>query len=572
MSPQKSGKYVFRKNDSVGALDAESDGKFLETCFVDIGDLETLSDINDAHCVILGRTGSGKTALLLELEKQCVLADDMIIRIKPESLSFNYISNSQIIRDLESVGVNLEAFFKLLWKHVFAVSIFKERFSLVDETTQSNWLTQLFEKKSVKQQRRQEDENRKRAVEYVKRWGSQFWETTEVRVKEIVTHFEEEVSSGISAKLGGNVGIGAGKFNAKADLSSSSNSGARDLTGTTVTADVVASAKRVVNDIQMRELAGILELVEQILMDGGRKCYIVIDRLDEDWVSEELRIRLMKALLDVVKEFVNLKNVKIVICLRVDLLEQMFRELQGSRMQADKYRDIRVTLEWTDAQLEEVLNERVKALIKDQYTNYQPTVRDILPSKMGAVLGGIDGLAYVISRSWRRPRDVIAFLNIAIHHSKGKPRIERKTLLQAEGEYSSSRLTAIAEEWAFIYPRIDLFAKAILERQKSFFRAEEITEEALSKCIDKCMSEESLAGSIWYQWAGQALSQSTYDEFRRQIVCALYEAGIVGLKIGADQPIQWASNNPIAVSLAEVDPMTRVEVHPGLWRVFGIIT
>jgi len=56
--------FIFKKLDSVGAAAAEEDKRFLKACFVDTGDLDVLRDCADPRRIVLGRTGSGKTALL----------------------------------------------------------------------------------------------------------------------------------------------------------------------------------------------------------------------------------------------------------------------------------------------------------------------------------------------------------------------------------------------------------------------------------------------------------------------------------------------------------------------------
>jgi hypothetical protein len=96
-------KFRFKRLDSIGAADAEQDKSFLEHCLVDIGDLAALRDCENPQRIILGRTGSGKSALLLRLkdiEPRCIEA-------RPESLALAYISNSTILRFFENLGVKL---------------------------------------------------------------------------------------------------------------------------------------------------------------------------------------------------------------------------------------------------------------------------------------------------------------------------------------------------------------------------------------------------------------------------------------------------------------------------------
>ena len=56
--------YKIKKHANIGAADAEADKKFLKDCFFDNGDLNLLLDIENPKSLIIGRTGSGKSALI----------------------------------------------------------------------------------------------------------------------------------------------------------------------------------------------------------------------------------------------------------------------------------------------------------------------------------------------------------------------------------------------------------------------------------------------------------------------------------------------------------------------------
>jgi Cdc6-like AAA superfamily ATPase len=94
---------VFRKNVDIGAPDAEADELYLANCFTDTGDLSTLLDCQNPKCLVLGRTGSGKTALLKEVLKK----EKHAIELSPEDLALSYVSNSQVLRFFEEAGVQL---------------------------------------------------------------------------------------------------------------------------------------------------------------------------------------------------------------------------------------------------------------------------------------------------------------------------------------------------------------------------------------------------------------------------------------------------------------------------------
>ena len=82
--------FKFRKLQNIGAAGAEED-EFLTECFVDNGYLSPLQDINHRGLILLGRTGSGKTALLRMLKDK---REKNTITISPENLALTYVSNS----------------------------------------------------------------------------------------------------------------------------------------------------------------------------------------------------------------------------------------------------------------------------------------------------------------------------------------------------------------------------------------------------------------------------------------------------------------------------------------------
>src|SRR5665213_2747397 len=88
-------KIIFQKRDNIGVNDAEDDTKFLIKCFVDNGDFGLMSDYSNPKCLLLGRTGIGKTALISKLKTD---KGDRVIIINPEALAMQHITNSTIIR------------------------------------------------------------------------------------------------------------------------------------------------------------------------------------------------------------------------------------------------------------------------------------------------------------------------------------------------------------------------------------------------------------------------------------------------------------------------------------------
>ena len=111
--------------DHIGALAAEQDTQFLQSCFVDTGAYALAQAAGDNRVIIVGRTGTGKSAILRMLESQ---HGTRVVRIEPENIALTYVSNSTVLNFFADIGVNLDPFFKLLWRHVITVELLNHHF------------------------------------------------------------------------------------------------------------------------------------------------------------------------------------------------------------------------------------------------------------------------------------------------------------------------------------------------------------------------------------------------------------------------------------------------------------
>ena len=89
--------------------------------------------------------------------------------------------------------------------------------------------------------------------------------------------------------------------------------------------EIIQRAQTVVNRVQVKELTQIITLLDRILDDPQKRYYIIIDRLDEDWVEEKLRYQLIHALIEAVKEFRRVRHAKVIVAIRHDLLDRVYR-------------------------------------------------------------------------------------------------------------------------------------------------------------------------------------------------------------------------------------------------------
>ncbi|MHB8502759.1 MAG: P-loop ATPase, Sll1717 family [Candidatus Acidiferrales bacterium] len=534
-----SDQFRFRKHASIGAAAAEEDTKFLAECFVDTGDLETLKDSRDRRRIVLGRTGAGKTALLGRL-----IEETNAIVISPETLSFNYLTNSTVLQFFLEAGVKLDLFFKLLWRHVLTVELLKSRYSLNSRADTESFLGRI---KSMLVK----DRHKERAVDYLLQWGEQFWEDTEYRIKEITQRVENDLAASVSTT----VPIAQLKVGGSAKLSQ------EDKT------EVIQRGKKVINSIQMRELTDVLTFLnEDVFADEDECSYLCIDRLDENWVDESFRYLLIRSLIETIRDFLQVRNVKIVAALRTDLIERVFRFTRDAGFQEEKYRSLYLPLRWTKQQLLTVLDRRVNYLVRQTYTKQTVGYAELLPSK----LEGGNPVDFLLDRTLMRPRDLIEFFNNIIELAAEHPNITRDVVFQGEGVYSRNRLRSLQDEWITDYPAL-IECSALLKQQTETFRLDAMGRERVEEfCLNYAISHYNWTDLLSVQARAVADGVLSWEGFLCSIMHVFYLTGIVGLKTERYETYEWAHQGPSSIVADTINLQTSVSIHPMFHRVLGV--
>ena len=534
-----SDKFRFRKHSSIGASAAEEDENYLKECFIDTGDLSVLMDCANPKRIILGRTGSGKTALLNFLAEK-----ENAIIIRPESLSFGYLANSTILQFFLNLGVKLDLFFRLLWKHVFTVELLKKRYKITNERAKTAFLDR-FSRIVAR------DKKKERAISYLRKWGESFWEETEYRIKEITRSIEDELRASLGSKLK-IVGM---------DLSDSSKLNIEEK------AEIIERGKNIINSIQMRELTDILDFLnEDVFDDEKSKYYICIDKLDENWIDDRFRYLLIRSLIETQRDFVRVKNIKIIVVLRSDLIERVFRFTRDAGFQEEKYRSMYLQLNWTDGHLRDLLDKRINYLVKQTYTKKPVGFKDIMPKE----INGTSSIDYMIKRTLMRPRDLIEYFNLCAEQAVDRPTITKNMLLSAEGIYSRDRLRSLQDEWYADYPTLSDFI--FLLRKKPFrfdfndFDSNEVEEFCLRYVVEHVGQSDSLSLCAKHVAEGNA----NYTFFLSMLLHVFYKTGICGLKTETYESFQWVSEGPTTIASQTICNTTKISIHPMFWKVLGV--
>ncbi len=263
---------AIRTGTRIGEPDADEDDQYLFDAFVELPHFSDIYDISSPRSVIYGRTGTGKTAIIRRIEKRF----DNVIRIDPKTIALDHIANSDIISFLETLEVDLHIFYELLWKHVICVTLIRDIFGVTSAQTEASLVTKLLAQLSL-------DKGKLECLDYLKSWGKNFWIDSDAQVREIATHFEEQIKGGLSTAIGP----------LKGDLN------ALALREKSERYELRQRARKIVNEIQIGKLNTVLEILNGVLSKNRHRMYYVcIDNLDDRWVDRRIQFKLIRALIE----------------------------------------------------------------------------------------------------------------------------------------------------------------------------------------------------------------------------------------------------------------------------------
>ena len=533
--------FCFTRHDDIGAAAAEDDSEYLSECYIDTGDFGVLMEPKNPRRVIVGRTGAGKSALLTRIQGQC----ENVISLSPHSLSLNYIANNNVISFFEEAGVSLSIFYGLLWRHVLVVELLKKKFNITNESAQKDYTRHIRKILS------KNDKFKEMAVDYLEQWGNKFWLTTEERMQELTKKIESNLSSSLGGTLPG------------VELSAK---GARSLSEEQKS-QVINLGKKVVSEIQIRELENIITVLsEEIFVDNQQKYFVVIDGLDEEWVDAKIKYNLIKALIDTVRRFKRLQTVKIFIAMRQDLLDKVIHSSRDLGFQEEKYESLYLRLGWNKQSLKELVNRRISFLVKRKYTNKVVEWDDVFPNNVDKRTT----IDYLVDRTQVRPRDIISFVNECIQSAAGDNKLTAHTIKLAEESYSYKRLQSLATEWQIIYPELFEISQMFYGMPSGFPMSsinekwfEERYFEVLDSLSDKDGPLKSLLDSLYS-------ASANFNSVRKTYIGNLYITGLIGVKLGPSTTTSWACKGSRAISQGQLKPSSHIYIHPMFYRALGI--
>jgi hypothetical protein len=320
----------------------------------------------------------------------------------------------------------------------------------------------------------------------------------------------------------------------------------------------------------LSELPSVITALSDYTRGRQDKYFITVDGLDEHWVDEDIKFELIQAMFESLKNLKKLRNFQVVVALRSDLYVRMILETQSARRQIEKYDDLIIRLRWSESQLKELAEKRIREMCRRQYTSTNVSFSDVFKQYPTTKDTPWD---YLYARTLRRPRDVINFINLAIQAADGKSAVSKNAFLKGEANYSNLRHETLIHEWSGTFPGISI----LLEQLRGLPAYRNASELAHSRFIDKLYDEfghdEKLhTDQIWQRLSSYVDKNVPLEpiDLIQMVLYRLHIIGAIGLKIREDQPWDWIFETNRPISEQQIEQTTKFRVHPMLYAALGI--
>ena len=512
--------------------------------------------------ILIGRTGTGKTAVIERLKSQ---KGDQVVLVDPMDLSITHLTSTDVVPRLHAAGVNMDPLYRWLWRHVILVSVIKKWNETRPPEARRELkqaLIDLFRREKAKQREVDKGE-RAELVDYTEEWGERFFEIEQLDIREVVSKINENISDQSSTSMGVSGSVGGGGFQAGGQEgqthSVSEESQARET--------YRQAAQRIVSQSQATPLRKATSLVERhILTNPQRPYFVVIDDLDHGWVDAEYAYDLIIALLMEVQELSRLSGLKIVISLRQDVIEKIQRsDRQKPGLQWEKVKSHFVRLDWTENELYDLIDLRLAEMARNRQGR-RPSMENALPERHRGLGGPYLGRRHLFMRTMGRPREMIDFMNECIAACSSSGQISWKSIHDAEVIYSTERVTSLENEWGQVFPGVSM----LLEPLRGWTDGGTLI--AFKGAMSRTLSSTHLdEGHVSYRIVEMMTAGGSAEDAAIQTaVKILYRVGALGLK-GATDEIRF-SYTPRGRAEPTLSPDTRLYVHPGFYLALDVVS
>lgn len=544
MPTKSSNPILIDSNDNIGALSAEKDDKYLFKCFFDHPAHRDITQSEAARSILYGRTGTGKTAVIRYLEKH----QEKTKIIDLSEVSLDYLVNCDAIQLLHDLDMDANVIFQAFWRYIICVAYIQLKYRLSDQTQSQRWTDNILRKILG-------DSSRSRAGKFLAEHRGKFWVDTDVILEEYAKTIDDE----IHAQLGASIEV----WKTDAGWAKKQSEAKR--------VQIQRRLKNVIKPELVSELSDLIRILKDDLKRDGSTFYILIDGIDENWIEEKIRYKLIKSLIETQKTFRSLTDMKLVVSMRADIFDRALAEARDPSMQRDKLQDYKTTIQWSKPQLVELVESRVTELCRYKYTNQVVKFDDIFPR----LVNEKRPFDFLIERTLLRPRDIILFVNLCLEAASGKSEVSATDIKTAEGEFSRTFKRGLIDEWKSCIPSIEILLNNLVGLRKgsgsfdvfmnrydfenAYLSTLELGPDCSHDPIYKLVTQKSFA-----------LENDGYKlQFAKAIIAELYKIGALGIKPHSDGQHVYIFKGPTYIESTEITKDSSWYIHRGLRSALG---
>lgn len=231
-----------------------------------------------------------------------------------------------------------------------------------------------------------------------------------------------------------------------------------DFTIGEVSLDDVAQSKELQASLRSNAFV-LLAYFEKVFKEnvGERKFMIILDQLDENWLSGEME-EYSKILINLINVCRNIsidakfnQFIKIIPFLRTDIYESL-RFNDKNKL----FQDSAIIISWDNDSLDDMFFERIKKY-KPENVSLDLNRKSDAIFEASYVRQGTPPFKFITRRSFFRPRDVIVYFNkiLSTHVPNKTGLYSTKELYDAAAEASNSVYNEIIDEWSNQFPDIE---------------------------------------------------------------------------------------------------------------------
>jgi hypothetical protein len=461
-------------------------------------------------------------------------------------MSLSYVSNSDTLRFVQTIGGDLDLLFLALWRHVLCIEFIRLRYGVSNEEKSRNTFQRLLDRFT-------KDQRKQKSLHYLREWQGKFWITMDQNIREITERYEDK----LQAEFGGEVN----KFKAGGQY--------EKRISTEKKSELIARARKIISAEQLSELAGVIDmLADQSADDSMNKYYILIDKLDERWVDDSIRFKLIRALIESLKQFRRIPNLKILVALRSDILERVVQETGDIGFQREKFEDYFVRLKWSSKQLRELVERRIGLMFRRQYSAARLIkFDDVFPHRVNHM----EPFDYMVDRTLMRPRDIITFVNECLKLAEDRNEVTASMIREAEREFSRIRRLALENEWRSAFPSLPRLLDYLKTLQGPTFQFPDLCLQQAVEELALPMTENRIDFDPLHEPANRVFSgDMSREAFMREVVGILYRVGAVGVKPNPTERFYYSHTDQPVMDMATLGEESRIRIHPMLHRSMGI--